>query len=178
MAQSNGLTKVTRIAPGGQERQDSIYNALKMISPDNSNAPDESFILIHDGVRPCIPGGVIERLLEGMDGVDGVIPAVPVKDTIKEVDEEGMVRVTLDRERVRAIQTPQLFQYRILRRAYDRAFAEGFYGTDDAALVERAGGKIRTIAGSPLNIKVTTQEDLAIVEYLLKAQGSNGGLEQ
>lgn len=177
MARHYGLNKISRIAPGGPERQDSIYNALKIISPDSGNACGEPYVLIHDGVRPCIPGGLVKRLMSEIAGVDGVIPVIPVKDTIKEVDKDGMVHTTLDRERLRAVQTPQLFEYRTIRRAYDSAAAEGFYGTDDAALIERAGGRVRTITGSPLNIKVTTPEDLKMVDYFLGKKIKSGVME-
>ena len=169
MAREYGLHKISRIAPGGKERQDSIYNALKMIGQDGRGS-GSCCVLIHDGVRPFIPEGMIEGLVTGLNGVDGVVPGIPVKDTIKEVDDQGIVLSTLDRDRMRAVQTPQFFSFRAIKDAYDRAIAEGFYATDDAALVERAGGRIRIIEGSQYNIKVTTPEDLGMVEYVLARQ--------
>jgi 2-C-methyl-D-erythritol 4-phosphate cytidylyltransferase len=154
------LHKVTDIAPGGHERQDSIYNALKIIDAD-------PLVLIHDGVRPVIPEGTIEKLVTGLEGVDGVIPGRPAKDTLKEVDADGLVIATINRQKIRAIQTPQLFRYHIIRKAYDLAYKKGLYATDDAALVEDMGGKIRVIPGSPYNVKVTVPEDMDMVEFFL-----------
>lgn len=162
------LDKIKRIAPGGPERQDSIYNALRLIEEDRIDTYANNYVLIHDGVRPYIPVGMIENLFDEIKDVDGVIPGIPVKDTIKEIDSEGIVVSTLNRVKVRAVQTPQFFSFKVIKEAYDKAFEDGFYATDDAALVERIGGKVRIIAGSPFNIKVTTPEDLKMVEYLLQ----------
>ena len=154
------LYKVRKIARGGHERQDSIYNALKMID-------DDQLVLIHDGVRPVIPEGTIEKLLKGLKGVDGVIPGRPAKETLKEVDNDGLVVSTVNMQKIRAVQTPQLFRYNLIRKAYDLAYEKGLYATDDSALVEDMGGKIRVIPGSPYNIKVTVPEDMDMVEFFL-----------
>ena len=160
MARQYGLDKITRIACGGDERQDSIYNALKLIEDR------ESLVLIHDGVRPYIPEGAIEELIKGLEGLDGIAPGIPVKETLKEIDGESNIISTVDREKIRAIQTPQVFPFSIIKNAYEQAYKEGFLGTDDASLVERAGGKIRILPGSPYNIKVTTPEDLEMLEHI------------
>jgi len=160
LAKEFELHKVKKIAQGGHERQDSIYNALKMVDEDH-------LVLIHDGVRPVIPEGTIVNLIKSLDGVDGVIPGRPAKDTLKEVDADGLVVSTVNRQKIRAIQTPQLFRYNIIRKAYDRAYEKGLYATDDAALVEDMGGSIRVIPGSPYNIKVTVPEDMDMVEFFL-----------
>jgi 2-C-methyl-D-erythritol 4-phosphate cytidylyltransferase len=173
LAREHSLDKIRRIAPGGQERQDSIYNALTMILQDRSDRCASCSVLIHDGVRPHIPEGLIESLMQAGAGADGVIPAIPVKDTIKEVDGNNMVMATLDRERVRAVQTPQFFSFTALLNAYRQAFDDGYYGTDDASLIERTGGRVRVIEGSPFNIKVTTPEDLEMVQYLLHRECSS-----
>jgi len=154
------LYKIKKIAQGGHERQDSIYNALKMID-------DDQLILIHDGVRPVIPEGTIVNLLRELNGVDGVIPGRPAKETLKEIDDDGLVVSTVNRQKIRSIQTPQLFRYNLIRRAYDLAYEKGLYATDDAALVENMGGKIKVIPGSPYNIKVTVPEDMDMVEFFL-----------
>ncbi|MBI5408064.1 MAG: 2-C-methyl-D-erythritol 4-phosphate cytidylyltransferase [Nitrospirae bacterium] len=164
------LSKVKRIAPGGPERQDSIYNALKLLQR-HGIGPDD-IVLIHDGVRPFIPKGLIERLVSGLKAFDGVVPGVPVKETLKEVNEEGVVISTVNRARFRSIQTPQAFSFEVIMKAYDRAYAEGFYATDDAALVEKVGGKVKIIQGSPSNIKVTIPEDLEMVECLLNRENT------
>ncbi|RJR14603.1 MAG: 2-C-methyl-D-erythritol 4-phosphate cytidylyltransferase [Nitrospiraceae bacterium] len=170
MAKHYHLDRIRRIAPGGAERQDSIYNALRLIDMDGTDHYRNSYVLIHDGVRPYIPEGMVDKLLYEIKDVEGVIPGVPLKDTIKEIDAEGKVVSTLDRDRVRAVQTPQFFSFRVIKKAYDKAYEDGFYGTDDAALVERAGGRVRIIEGSPFNIKVTTPEDLKMVEFLLEKE--------
>ncbi|MEW6053498.1 MAG: 2-C-methyl-D-erythritol 4-phosphate cytidylyltransferase [Nitrospirota bacterium] len=164
------LQKIQRIAPGGKERQDSVFSGLRLIEDR------ESVILIHDGVRPCIDRNLVERVLGALqDGdipCDGVIPGVPAKDTIKEAA-EGIVTKTLRRSSLWAIQTPQAFPYESVMRAYERAGKEGFYSTDDAALVERNGGILRVVKGSYKNIKITTPEDLIIAEAFIKC-GSAG----
>ncbi len=190
----HNLNKIKRIVPGGLERQDSVYNALCLIkneiiiSPQNTkdnkkNPPsppfakggkggflDDDLILIHDGVRPIISADLVERLLNGVKGVNGVIPGLPVKETLKEIDKRKVVLSTLSREKFRVVQTPQVFPYKIIKKAYDKAYKDGFYATDDAALVERIGGKVKIIAGSPFNIKITTPEDLKMVESLLRKE--------
>ena len=173
MVKDYHLDKIKRVAPGGPERQDSIYNALKLIEEDGMDIYRNSYVLIHDGVRPYVPEGMIDTLMKEIKDVDGVIPGVPVKDTIKEIDGGGIVVSTLNREKVRAVQTPQFFSFSAIKKAYDKAYEDGFYATDDAALVERTGGRVRIIAGSPFNIKVTTPEDLKMVEYLLRKEQSS-----
>lgn len=173
MVKEHHLDRITRVAPGGPERQDSIYNALKLIEEDGIDRYRNCYVLIHDGVRPYIPEGMINKLVDEIKDVDGVIPGVPVKDTIKEIDGGGIVVSTLNRDKVRAVQTPQFFSFSAVKKAYDKAYEDGFYATDDAALVERTGGKVKIIDGSPFNIKVTTPDDLKMVEYLLgKEQNS------
>ncbi|GAB4539030.1 MAG: 2-C-methyl-D-erythritol 4-phosphate cytidylyltransferase [Thermodesulfovibrionia bacterium] len=157
----HGLKKIKRIVEGGKERQDSVYNGLKAIG-------DDGIVLIHDGARPIIPDGLIEALINEIDGLDGVIPGIPLKETIKTVDDSGTVIETLNREGLLSIQTPQVFCLDVLRRAYQDAYKDGYYGTDDAVLVERIGGRVKVIMGSPYNIKVTTQEDIEIVRSLMR----------
>ena len=168
-----GLSKVKRIAVGGKERQDSVYNGIKLIEDR------DGIVLVHDGARPFIDKVLIERSIKEMlsptnsplekgskGGFDGIVLGVPVKDTIKEVN-RGIVKKTLRRDTLWAIQTPQLFLYSPLAAAFEKAIMEGFYSTDESALVEKYGGKIKVIMWSYRNIKITTPEDLAIAEYLL-----------
>jgi len=161
LAESHNLEKIKQIATGGKERQDSVYNALKLVNED-------CLILIHDGARPFISGEMIENLLKEIKGVDGVVPGMPVKETLKEVDiKKRIVLSTVKREKLWTIQTPQIFPFKVIKKAYDKAYADGFHATDDAALVERIGGKIKIIPGSPFNIKITTPEDFDVAECLL-----------
>ncbi|MDH4029143.1 MAG: 2-C-methyl-D-erythritol 4-phosphate cytidylyltransferase [Nitrospirota bacterium] len=168
MAKDHKLDKIKRIAEGGRERQDSIYNALNLL--ERSGTGNDKLVLIHDGARPFIPEGTIEKLAEGLKAADGAIPGIPVRDTLKQVDDNGIAVSTLDRERIRAVQTPQLFSFSTLKKAYDKAYREGHYATDDAALVERNGGRIKIINGSPYNIKITTPEDLDMIRHVLSGK--------
>jgi 2-C-methyl-D-erythritol 4-phosphate cytidylyltransferase len=159
---SYGLTKVKRVAPGGPERQNSVYNGLKLIEDKSA------VVLIHDGARPLVGKGLILDTLKGLNGYDGAVAALPPKDTIKEVDEKGNIRTTLKRDSLRAVQTPQVFPYRTIMDAHMKASREGFSSTDDSALVERLGGRIRVVMGSYSNIKITTPEDINIAEGFLR----------
>ncbi len=170
MARELNLGKIRRIARGGRERQDSIYNALRLIEEDGAARTGDMLVMVHDGARPVIPENTLGDLLREMGNTDGVAPGVPARDTLKTVSEDGIIVSTLDRGHIRAIQTPQLFHFSIIKKAYDAAYGEGFYATDDAALVERMGGRVKIIAGSPLNIKVTTPEDIDIVEHILSRE--------
>jgi len=157
----HGITKVRRVAPGGRERQDSVFNALHFIRDKTA------FVLIHDGVRPLLEARMVRRALKALSGCDGVVIGLPPKDTIKEVA-GGMVRQTLKRDALIAVQTPQVFLYQPLFDAYERAMKEAFYATDDASLVVWNGGRIRVVSGGHTNIKVTTPEDLVVAEVFLK----------
>jgi 2-C-methyl-D-erythritol 4-phosphate cytidylyltransferase len=168
LLEEEGFSKIKRIAAGGKERQDSVYNGLKQVEDKNS------IVLIHDGVRPLISTHLVEELIKQMSDAirnkekcDGIIPGVPVKDTIKET-EDGFVRKTLKRGSLWAVQTPQAFPCKKILKAYEEAAKEGYYATDDAALIERYGGTVKVIMGSYANIKITTPEDLYIAEALLK----------
>jgi len=161
-----GMKKVQRVVPGGAQRQDSVYNGLKAIHPGTE------YVMVHDGVRPFVTRELIAALLSGLDGCDGAILAVPAKDTMKEVTKENFVKKTLDRAHCYMVQTPQVFRYEVLKAAFERAYAEGYYGTDEASLVERYGGKVRVVTGSYVNIKITTPEDMILAEALLRKQAS------
>ncbi len=165
IADQYAITKARHIIPGGRERQDSIYNALNFISNTLTDT-DNTMILVHDGVRPWFDEGLIREMTDALNGFDGVVPAIALKDTIKEIDTSSIVVSTLNRDTLRAVQTPQLFPFTTLKRSYDNAMNDGHYGTDDASLVERTGGKIRIIEGSPWNIKVTTPVDVEMLQYL------------
>ncbi len=159
------IPRVRRIAPGGRERQDSVFSGLKLIRGHGSS------VLIHDGVRPLIEPAVIRKALGGLVDCDGVVVGVPVKDTIKETAGD-FVEKTLRREALWAVQTPQVFPYSTIFSAHERAMRESFCATDDASLVERYGGKVRMVLGSYANIKITTPDDLKIAEVLLERRGT------
>lgn len=157
----HGLDRVGPIVAGGEQRQDSIHEALKALSLQPGDQ-----VAVHDGARPLVPAGLVERLCRGLEGWDGAIPGVPVKDTIKRVEPSGQVIQTLVRAELRAVQTPQVFRAEVLLAAYREASARGFLGTDDASLVEWAGGRVRVLEGDYRNLKVTTAEDLTLAERL------------
>lgn len=155
------LSKIKRVAPGGDERQDSVYNGLRLLKEQNQ------LVLIHDGARPLINKETITTAIDNITGFDGVVVGVPVKDTIKEAAGD-VVKMTLKRDSIWAIHTPQVFRYDTIIKAYDNAMAENFYSTDDSALVERIGGKVKIMMGSYENIKITTPEDMRMAEFLLR----------
>ncbi len=156
------ITKVKTLVVGGKERQDSVQNGLHKLEKD------ASVVIIHDGVRPFVTLEMIKEIVDHAKKGECVTVGVPLKDTVKEVNEKGMVVHTLERSRLWAIQTPQAFPVKVLRRVYEDSYKQNFYGTDDATLVERAGGKVRVIMGSYNNIKITTPEDLLFAEEILK----------
>jgi len=153
---------VTRIVPGGKERQDSVYNALSTLEEDTD------VVVVHDAVRPFAGPGLFRAVIDEALQGNGAVAAVPLKDTVKAVDAERRILSTQDRSALVSVQTPQAFPYSILKKAYDRAMTEGFYSTDDAALVERLGHPVRVVPGSYENIKITTPEDLVMAEYILR----------
>ena len=156
------ITKVKTLVVGGKERQDSVANGLMKLGKD------ASVVLVHDGVRPFVTLEMIRTAVDHAKKGICVSVGVPVKDTIKETDDEGFVRRTLERSRLWAIQTPQAFPVKVLKRAYDESYAHRVFGTDDAMLVERAGGRVQVIMGNYENIKITTPEDLLVAEEILK----------
>lgn len=160
------ISKIRRIAPGGQERQDSVFNGLKLIDDD------KSIVLVHDGVRPLIQREIVQNALQEFHDCDGIVVGVTPKDTIKEV-EKGIIMQTFRRESLCSIQTPQIFYYRTLYNAYEKAMQDFFYSTDDSALVERYGGLVKIVPGSYTNIKVTTPEDLMIAGLFFEDRKSH-----
>ena len=156
-----------RIVAGGAERGDSVRNGLAAVEDD------VDFVLVHDGARPFVSPGVIERVLDAAPRA--AIAAIPVTDTIKQVDEDGTIAGTPDRARLWQAQTPQGFPRAGLVRAYDRAREDGIAATDDAALYERYVGPVRVVTGSYRNLKVTRPADLAVAESLALASEAGEG---
>lgn len=159
--------KVGGIVKGGPERQDSVRNALYGIK---DGIDEERVILVHDGARPLVTPDIIERCIMGLRGAHGAIAAVPPKDTVKETDGRDEVAGTLNRENLRLVQTPQAFMFKTLLAAYEAAEREGYSATDDAALIEWAGGQVKIVMGSYENIKITTPEDIPMAEHILKGR--------
>ena len=157
-----GFKKVLRLVPGGKERQDSVYNALKVLHRQN----DWDLILVHDGVRPFVTPEEVRRVIRAAGKHGAAILALPAQDTVKKVNREGRIQKTLNRQDIWLAQTPQAFQAAIIWRAFLEAYGREFYGTDEASLVEALGVPVMVEPGSPLNIKVTTPEDLIMAEAI------------
>ncbi len=146
---------------GGASRSASVRNAL-------AAAPEAEIAVVHDAARPLVTRELVERGLAAVGpGIDGAIAAIPMTDTVKEVAPDGRVLRTLDRSALWAIQTPQVFKADILRRALERDAAALAAATDDAWLVDDAGGVIAVVESYPENLKVTRESDLRIAEALL-----------
>jgi 2-C-methyl-D-erythritol 4-phosphate cytidylyltransferase len=145
---------------GGPSRSASVRNAL-------AAAPEATSVVVHDAARPLVTVELVKECLAALMGVDGAIAAARVSDTIKEAYPDGTVERTLDRSRLWAVQTPQAFRADALRRALEVDEAALAAATDDASLVEAAGGTVRLVAAPPANFKVTTAADLARAEALL-----------
>jgi 2-C-methyl-D-erythritol 4-phosphate cytidylyltransferase len=154
-------SKVAEICLGGRRRQDSVAAGLKLLGTCD-------WVIIHDGARPLISREIIDRGMEAAKETGAAIAAVPVTDTIKTADMDMTVTGTLDRSRLWAVQTPQIFRFTLIEEAYRRASGDV---TDDAALVEKIGGKIKIFMGSYDNIKITTPHDLAAAELWIKNNG-------
>jgi 2-C-methyl-D-erythritol 4-phosphate cytidylyltransferase len=161
LAEELAATKVVSCVSGGATRADSVRAAL-------ADVPEDALIvLVHDAARPLLDDAVVERLLAPLgEGFDGVVPAVPIPDTVKRVDGSVVVE-TLDRDDLVGAQTPQAFLAPALRRAFDGDLSAA---TDCASLVERAGGRVAVVEGDGRLLKVTTGSDLALVELLLASQ--------
>ena len=156
-----GWKKVGSICAGGRLRQDSVANGLKELK-------DCKWVIVHDGARPFVTTDLIEQGLKAAKETGSAVAAVPVSDTVKAAGEDKIVIETLERDRLWAVQTPQVFKFDIIAKAYEQVSGEV---TDDAALAERLGYKVKLYMGAYSNIKVTTPEDRLIAEALLKEHG-------
>ncbi|MDD7363333.1 MAG: 2-C-methyl-D-erythritol 4-phosphate cytidylyltransferase [Peptoniphilus sp.] len=148
------------IVLGGEERQDSIWQGLQFLKNF------DGIVLTHDGARPFVTEEEILSVIEGTEESGACCLMTPMKDTVKISDDGNWASFTPDRSKLFAIQTPQGFKKSILVGAYEQAFDEGYYGTDDCSLVEKTGQKVRLIRGSYKNIKITTPEDLIFADAI------------
>ncbi len=153
--------KPIRSIAGGRQRQDSVYRGIQSI------AESTGILVIHDAVRPLVTVDLIDRTIALCNEFDGAIAATPAVDTLKRVEDQRVLQ-TLDRSRIWQVQTPQTFRKAVIQRAYEEAFRDGFYATDDAALVERSGGRVTIVQSSHRNLKITHPEDLSIAEILMR----------
>lgn len=151
---------------GGARRQDSVRAAVELCAERGWDP-----ICIHDAARPLCPPRLFHAVLVAASETGAATAAIPVVDSIKRIDDHGLVKATLDRSRLVAVQTPQAFRTELLRDAHRRALAEGLVADDDCALVEAAGHPVRVVEGDPANLKVTTPHDVALIGALLAARG-------
>jgi 2-C-methyl-D-erythritol 4-phosphate cytidylyltransferase len=158
----HGYQKVKKIIHGGETRQESVFNGLMEVDAECR------VIAVHDGARPFIKKEIISECIRTAYNYGAACVAVPVKDTVKIVNREGMVVQTPDRSMLWSVQTPQAFKHEILLDAHKKAKESKFKGTDDAVLVERCGYPWKIIPGSYENIKITTSEDLILAEAIIK----------
>lgn len=156
---AHDLDKVSEIVAGGRERQDSVYNAIKAVA---ERYPDTGYVLVHDGARPFVTGRIVSDVIEAADRCGAAAACVAMKDSLRLAD--GGESRAVDRSVYYAVQTPQGFRWEVLKDAYEKAYEDGFYGTDDAVLAERAGYDVAIVEGDYSNIKITTREDMPM-EY-------------
>ncbi|MBV8630757.1 MAG: 2-C-methyl-D-erythritol 4-phosphate cytidylyltransferase [Silvibacterium sp.] len=163
-----GFAGKVHVVTGGDTRQESVQHALDAIDCD----PDD-IILVHDAVRPLIDAATIERTIRAVEKHEAAIVGLPAVDTIKQVErtaDGAIITATVPREYVVQAQTPQGFRCHLLKRAFAEATADEFVGTDEASLVERAGGEVAVVLGSPANFKITQPGDLELAEFYLQRQ--------
>jgi 2-C-methyl-D-erythritol 4-phosphate cytidylyltransferase len=160
---SHDVGKEVRVIAGGATRQESVRRALESLPPD------VDIVLVHDAARPLTPSELADAVVNRVRaGADAVVPGLPVADTIKRVDAEGVVMETLRRGELVAVQTPQGFTRELLAKAHDAAVVDGFEASDDAGLAERVGATVTVVAGSDEGFKVTRPADLIFAAALLR----------
>ncbi|WP_035347927.1 2-C-methyl-D-erythritol 4-phosphate cytidylyltransferase [Edaphobacter aggregans] len=150
---------------GGDNRQESVGNALAALECD-----DDDVVLVHDAVRPLIDAGTIERTIDAVARHGAAIVGLPAVDTIKQVErtaDGAIITATIPRELIVLAQTPQGARVGLLRRVFAEAAADGFTGTDEASLLERAGVEVAVVAGSARNFKITQPGDIELAEFYL-----------
>ncbi|WP_309441334.1 2-C-methyl-D-erythritol 4-phosphate cytidylyltransferase [Dysosmobacter sp.] len=164
LCKTYGITKCKKVIRGGEDREHSVLLAALEAKPDTE------LLAVQDGARPLVSPDLIDRVIEAAQRCGAAAPAVPVKDTVKTVREDGAVEETLERSRLRAVQTPQVFEASLLKAALQAALEEGAALTDDCSAVERLGKVVYLIEGEETNLKITTPTDLFLAEALLAAE--------
>jgi 2-C-methyl-D-erythritol 4-phosphate cytidylyltransferase/2-C-methyl-D-erythritol 2,4-cyclodiphosphate synthase len=160
----NNFKKVEKIVEGGLERQDSVYNGIKAIE----KAENDDIIIIHNAANPFVNEETINNSIKAANKFGASVVGFPAKDTIK-VIEDGIVKKTIERKQLWQIQTPQTMKYFLAKKAFEIAYRDKFYGTDDVSLVERIGGTVKVVYCPRENIKITDQHDLAYLNKLINA---------
>lgn len=158
---------------GGSQRMHSVFNGLKSLEAD---ALAEDWVMVHDGVRPCLRDTDIDALISAIDdmSVVGAVLGLPITDTVKQTNGRGKVVETVPRESLWCAQTPQMFRLKALREALEQALVSGFKATDESAVMELVGKPPTMIVGNRDNIKITTRRDLRLAELYLKQQMDEG----
>jgi len=151
---------VRKVVVGGEQRQDSVYNGFSSLEEGTD------IVVVHDGVRPFTTPQMIIATVEAAQQHGAAITAIPVSDTVKQAA-DGFVKQTVSRDGLWRVQTPQAFQYGLLKQAFKKAKKDSYYGTDEGSLVEYLGERVKVVPGSELNIKITRKEDLVLGESLL-----------
>jgi 2-C-methyl-D-erythritol 4-phosphate cytidylyltransferase len=178
----HGLAGRVQVVEGGDTRQQSVANALRALPASipvagvEASEDTDDIILVHDAVRPLISPALIERTIEAVGRHGAAIVGLPATDTIKQVERTAkgaLITATIPREHIVQAQTPQGFRASLLRRAFAEAEADGFCGTDEASLVERAGFPVAVVPGSLSNMKITQPGDLELAEFFLARAGKN-----
>jgi 2-C-methyl-D-erythritol 4-phosphate cytidylyltransferase len=157
------FAKPVELVEGGRNRQDSVRNCLTRVPADTD------LVAVHDAVRPFVTVAQIDEVISRAQESGAVILAIPPVDTVKQVD-RTVIRSTLLRERIVLAQTPQVFRYELLKRAFEQAGHDGFTGTDEASLVEHLGEDVQVLLGSDRNIKITRQSDMALARLFYAEQ--------
>jgi 2-C-methyl-D-erythritol 4-phosphate cytidylyltransferase len=163
------LSDRVKVVEGGDNRQESVSNALAELE-----CAEDDVVLVHDAVRPLIDPATIERTIDAVVKHGAAIVGLPAVDTIKQVErtaDGAIVTSTIPRERVVLAQTPQGARFGLLRRAFKEAQADGFSGTDEASVLERAGIEVAVVAGSARNLKITQPGDIELAEFYLRESG-------
>jgi 2-C-methyl-D-erythritol 4-phosphate cytidylyltransferase len=164
--QEFGFSGRVHVVEGGEKRQESVANALGALP-----AESDDIVLVHDAVRPLIDAATIERTIDAVSEMGAAIVGMPAVDTIKQVERTAhgaLITATIPREFVVQAQTPQGFRFGLLQRAFAEATADGFLGTDEASLLERAGIPVAVVHGSQVNLKITQPGDLELAEFYLR----------
>ena len=167
IVRKKSLAKINHVIEGGEQRQDSVWNGLRMLEQEQIDV-----VLVHDAARPFVTDEIISRVITAAMQFKAAIVAVPSKDTIKIADDSAFVQDTPKRDNCWLIQTPQAFNYRLLYQAFQKAYSDNYYGTDEACIVERFGVRVKIVAGNYENIKITTPEDLEIAQLIAKKRVS------
>ncbi len=164
MISRENIKKPVQLVEGGPTRQASVHNGLLSLSPETE------MVVIHDGARPFVTKEIVINSISEAKACGAVIVGVPVKDTIKTVTDDKLISNTLQRDRLWSVQTPQTFKKALITEAHEEAKNLRINATDDAALVERLGARVKMIMGSYENIKITTPEDVVLGEAILRSR--------